>query len=65
MSTLRPCLVHQCGTPDCYRSGDIDIAHAVVMEVTTTEKTKMENNRGFRSWNHVSRTNSFVVDLGN
>lgn len=37
MSTLRPCVVYQCGTPDDYRHSDIDFAHAAVMEATTTE----------------------------
>lgn len=41
MSTRRPGLVHQCGTPDFYRSADIGVALAAVMEVTATEKTKV------------------------
>lgn len=65
VSTRRPCLVHQCGTPDIYRSGDIDIAPATIMEVTATKTTKVGDTCGFRSWNPVSQSESCVVDIGN
>lgn len=64
MSTCRPCLVHQCGTPDSYRSGDIDYAIAVIVEVTTTEKTKVGNTCGIQSWNLVSERIKVIVDHG-
>lgn len=57
LSTCQPCLVHQCGTPDFYRSGNIGSAPVAIMEVTATEKTEVGDPGGFRSWNLVSRSN--------